>query len=218
MDYTYYDILGVQRNASADDIKKAYRKLALKLHPDKNPENRQAAEKKFLEISKAYEVLSDTKMRAAYDAGLTQRQPSEKERRREERGGNGSRHVGDGYGDKDKAGFADTAFGSHGPRLDVQKGDDTFSFHAFDDLLGIQPSFSGRNTCGRGCSFYINGVSPIPGTGFTSFGSEISLNIGKHSSGTITVRKTVNGKEVIKKRIVANGKESTEGEEEPISH
>lgn len=62
----YYDILGIDRSASADEIKKAYRKLAMKYHPDKNPGDK-AAEDKFKDVSEAYEVLSDAKSRTAYD-------------------------------------------------------------------------------------------------------------------------------------------------------
>lgn len=62
----YYDLLGVSRDAEASTIKKAYRKLAIKFHPDKNPDDA-SAEAKFKEIGEAYEVLSDDDKRAAYD-------------------------------------------------------------------------------------------------------------------------------------------------------
>jgi len=63
----YYEILEVAKTSSKEDIKKAYRKLALKWHPDKNPDNQEAATKKFKELSEAYEVLSDEKKRRMYD-------------------------------------------------------------------------------------------------------------------------------------------------------
>lgn len=62
----YYDTLGLSRSASTDEIKKAYRKLAMKYHPDRNPDDK-AAEEKFKEATEAYEVLSDTEKRRIYD-------------------------------------------------------------------------------------------------------------------------------------------------------
>ncbi|MBR4108385.1 MAG: molecular chaperone DnaJ [Akkermansia sp.] len=66
MSKDYYEVLGVDRNADDTTIKKAYRKLAMKYHPDRNPDNKEA-EEKFKELGEAYEVLSDADKRAAYD-------------------------------------------------------------------------------------------------------------------------------------------------------
>ena len=71
----YYETLGLSRDASEEDIKKSYRKLAMKHHPDRNPDSKDA-EEKFKEAKEAYEMLSDTDKRRAYDsyghAGVSQ--------------------------------------------------------------------------------------------------------------------------------------------------
>ena len=63
----YYEILGVQKNASEKEIKKAFKRLAMKHHPDRNQDNQEAAEEKFKEGKEAYDILSDSQKRAAYD-------------------------------------------------------------------------------------------------------------------------------------------------------
>jgi DnaJ homolog subfamily B member 4 len=67
MGVDYYALLGVGRDADDDELKRAYRKAAMKWHPDKNPDNKIAAEKKFKEISEAYQILSDPKRKEIYD-------------------------------------------------------------------------------------------------------------------------------------------------------
>ena len=71
----YYEVLGVSRTAAVEEIKSAYRKAALKWHPDRSPENKTEAEVKFRECTEAYSVLSDTQKRQVYDtyghAGLS---------------------------------------------------------------------------------------------------------------------------------------------------
>ena len=62
----YYEVLGVERTASADEVKRAYRKLAVQYHPDKNPGDA-GAEEKFKELGEAYDILFDEQKRAAYD-------------------------------------------------------------------------------------------------------------------------------------------------------
>ena len=62
----YYEVLGLSKGASAEDLKKAYRKMAMQYHPDRNPGD-SSADEKFREVNEAYDVLKDEQKRAAYD-------------------------------------------------------------------------------------------------------------------------------------------------------
>src|SRR3972149_4525324 len=63
----YYEVLGGGKNASPEEVKRAYRRMAIKHHPDKNPDNKKEAEAKFKECAEAYEVLSDPEKKQRYD-------------------------------------------------------------------------------------------------------------------------------------------------------
>ncbi|MBV8648481.1 molecular chaperone DnaJ [Paludibacterium sp.] len=114
----YYEVLGVNRDAAEEDIKKAYRKLAMKYHPDRNPDSKEA-EDKFKQVKEAYEILSDGQKRAAYDqfghAGVDQN------------AGAGGFRGGQGFGDFSDAFsdiFGDIFGGSRGGRAQVFRGAD----------------------------------------------------------------------------------------------
>jgi curved DNA-binding protein len=113
MDYKdYYQVLGVDKKATQDEIKKAYRKLAVKYHPDKNPGNKQA-EEKFKEINEAYEVLGEAEKRKKYDQlGANWRQYEQTQQ-----GGYGNQRYGNGSGGQQQyyyEGNAEEAFGEGG--------------------------------------------------------------------------------------------------------
>ena len=112
----YYEILGVARNASEDDIKKAFKKLAMKHHPDRNPGDK-SAEEKFKEAKEAYEILSDAGKRSAYDQfGHAGVDPS---MRGGAAGAGGFRDFADAFSDI----FGDV-FGGAGRRSNVYRGAD----------------------------------------------------------------------------------------------
>src|SRR5882762_9061807 len=114
MDFVdYYKTLGVSKNASADDIKKAYRKLARKLHPDLNP-NDKDAHKKFQQINEANEVLSDPEKRKKYDQyGKDWRHAEQFEQQRAQRT-NQQGYEQQFYGDTDSdfSSFFESMFGA----------------------------------------------------------------------------------------------------------
>ena len=109
MSKDYYDILGVERDATPEAIKKAYRRRAMKVHPDVAPDDAQAAEK-FKELSEAYEVLSDPNKRAVFDRGGDPMGP----------GGAGFSGFGGGFaGGFDFSNLVDAMFGAAGSLLVV---------------------------------------------------------------------------------------------------
>lgn len=119
----YYSILGLQKNATADDIKKAYRKLARKYHPDMNPDNEEA-KRKFQQVNEANEVLSDPEKRKKYDAyGENWKHAEEYEKARQQQGQNGG-FAGDFGG-----------FGSGGGSYSFSGDDGEFS-DFFESLFG----------------------------------------------------------------------------------
>jgi curved DNA-binding protein len=130
----YYKVLGVDRKTSEDEIKRAYRKLAMKYHPDRNPGNK-SAEDKFKDINEAYEVLSDPKKRARYD------QLGESYSRWQQTGGAGNFNWDDWFTQNQPAGSA---------RVEVGNLDDLFGMGFSDFFTQIFGGMGGTTTRTQG--------------------------------------------------------------------
>ncbi|XP_055737195.1 dnaJ homolog subfamily B member 6-like [Salvelinus fontinalis] len=224
----YYQILGVQRNASAEDIKKAYRKLALKWHPDKNPDNKEDAERQFKELSEAYEVLSNANKRNLYDQygkeGLTG-----------SGGGGGGHyhnadHFGGGFTFRNPEDVFREFFGGRDPFADFFADDDFFG--GGQRQQGVSRSrtggpffhdFGGFPPFGAGLPVFDSGFTSLGhmgGGGFATFSSSSFGGSGGGGGGMGNIRsvststKFINGKRITTKRIVENGQERVEVEED----
>ena len=128
----YYEILGVSKNASDDEIKKAYRKLAVKYHPDKNPGDKEA-EAKFKEINEAHDVLADKQKRARYDQ---------------------FGHAGVGGAGGNPFSGGGNPFGSGGAfNFNGQTFNFDFGGGGFDDILGSIFGFGGPRRARRGADY-----------------------------------------------------------------
>mmetsp|Transcript_66031 Transcript_66031/g.157890 ORF Transcript_66031/g.157890 Transcript_66031/m.157890 type:complete len:247 (-) Transcript_66031:186-926(-) len=179
----YYSVLGVGRDASDADIKKAYRKAALQWHPDKNPENKEQAEHMFKLVAEAYDVLSDPQKRNLYNQGGKEAV---------ERGSAGFASAGGGFAGHPGVNPFDifeSFFGGKDP------------FAMFDEM-----HFGGRGSRGGGGGggpfsdpFFQQqtSVGGFPGGGATSFSSfSSSGGGGGMMTSTSTVTKIVNGQRV----------------------
>ncbi|XP_069770837.1 dnaJ homolog subfamily B member 6b isoform X2 [Narcine bancroftii] len=209
----YYQVLGVQKHASQEEIKKSYRKLALKWHPDKNLDNKEEAESKFKQLAEAYEVLSDSSKRDIYDRygkeGLSNV------------GGGG--HHGEGF----DFGFTfrnpedvfREFFGGRDPFADF------FMDDPFENFFGHRGRRGVERSRGGGGPFFFGGF-PAFDTGFTSFNSFGNLGTASFSSSSFggsgmgnfrsvsTSTKFINGRKITTKRIIENGQERVEVEED----
>lgn len=206
----YYRILDVSRTASSGDIKKAYRKLALKWHPDKNPENLEESTKRFKEISEAYEVLIDERKRRVYDKHGKEGLQMPGGKRRHE----------DDFEDV----FAST-FVFRDPE-DVFR--EFFGGTPFEDLFG---GFGGNIWGGSRHSHSSNNSLSTPffspfapfdfggfisnggggGGNFTSFNSINTFSgpsTGSSMKRTSTSTRFINGKKITTKKVTENGKET----------
>ena len=199
----YYEILEISKDASENDIKKAYRKQALKWHPDKNPDNKEEAEAKFKSISEAYEVLSDKEKRSVYD------------RYGKEGLSNGG---GGGFGSGTGAGFH---FTFHDPNEIFREffgGRDPFAnmFSGGARSGGFADPFGpGFGSMGVGFSSFNSTFTDFPdfGGGSSSFTFSSSSGGGSGRSNKKSVTKTVkqvNGQKIETKKIVENGNERVE--------
>ncbi|XP_031223918.1 dnaJ homolog subfamily B member 2 isoform X1 [Mastomys coucha] len=195
---SYYEILDVPRSASPDDIKKAYRKKALQWHPDKNPDNKEFAEKKFKEVAEAYEVLSDKHKREIYDRygreGLTGA------------GSGPSRSETGGMG----PGFTFTFRSPEEVFREFFGNGDPFS-ELFDDL-GVFSDLQNQGPRLTGPFFTFS--SSIPGNSdFSS--SSFSFSPGAGAFRSVSTSTTfVQGRRITTRRIMENGQERVEVEED----
>ncbi|GAB0194533.1 dnaJ subfamily B member 8 [Grus japonensis] len=205
----YYKVLGLQKSASQDDVKKSYHKLALKWHPDKNPSNKEEAEKKFKVVAEAYGVLSDPQKRSLYDRSVKE---SRSRRGRSAMGAQNSSF--------------DSPYIFHDLEeifREVYRGMDPF-VHAFwdpfDNIRNNGENWHRRSGRGRNSRLFSdfmesfapwNSFSPSEQPTF-SFAEDAA---GPHSvRSVLTTTEVINGKRITTRKIIENGQERIEVEED----
>lgn len=225
----YYKVLGIGRDADPNGIKKAYRKLALKWHPDKNTDNKEEAETKFKIISEAYDVLSDENKKAIYDKygkeGLTGGNPTNG------RNSHGYSfnfgHGGGGHGfhfrsadDIFRDFFEHDPFGEdiladffgggfRRPRHRTNNGNVSRQRRdPFNDPFG-HFGMGGFNN-GFGGGFHDDFFGASSGGFSSSFSTSMGGGGGGSFKSSSTSTKIVNGRKVTTKKVVENGKETVE--------
>ncbi|XP_037805252.1 dnaJ homolog subfamily B member 6 isoform X2 [Lucilia sericata] len=231
----YYKVLEVPRQATEGEIKKAYRKLALKWHPDKNPDNLDEANKRFRELSEAYEVLSDEKKRRVYDQYGKEGLLGDRGHHRS------SRHHTHDFDDFDIMGGFPFVFrppeevfreffGGNSPFADLFREVHYSSQQGSRRANGSSSGSRSHHHHHPGANAKLTSpfASPMlnysmmdflmPSNGFTSFSSYSSMSNGSgrtNGAGTNgAVKRTststtfVNGKKLMTKRVYENGKET----------
>ncbi|XP_009888151.1 PREDICTED: dnaJ homolog subfamily B member 8 [Charadrius vociferus] len=201
----YYKVLGLQKSASQEDVKKSYHKLALKWHPDKNPSNKEEAEKKFKAVAEAYKVLSDPQKRSLYDRSVKERRSS---RGRSATGGH-------------NVSF-DSTYVFHDLEdifRDVFGGMDTF-VHDFWDPFNNGENWHGTSGRGRSSSLYSDFMESFMPWNSFSPGKQPTSSFAEDTAGPHSVRsvltttEVINGKRITTRKIIENGQERTEVKED----
>jgi DnaJ-class molecular chaperone len=196
MERDYYKILGVSENATQDEIKKAYKKLAVKYHPDKNPDNRESAEKKFKDISEAYFVLGNDQKRREYDMM----------RRYGAAAGAGSRGAGGQAGGNpfgfDFSEFMNQFSGSGRSSSRRTGGDFGIFTNIFDDLFGFDEPESGSRiyTYRQRTDPFRSAAEPQAGNGTrvdTDIRTDVSLTAEQARSGVKVKLRIPDGKSIV---------------------
>lgn len=236
MSEEYYRILGVPKNASESDIKKAYRKLALRWHPDKNPNSKVEAERKFKEIAEAYEVLSDKEKREVYDRygksalngnggrdfgfndlgafHFTFRSPMEvfaeffggRDPFEDFFGSSGFRDPFDPFQD-----FGDPSFGRPSSSRSHQRNDgqNQVQHYARHQMMAPQSDFFG------GFSSYFSGFPSHSGFAVASSTFGGGMDSGNFKSSSTSTRYQ-NGKKIVTRKVIDNGQETVTVEEDGV--
>ncbi|XP_043193841.1 dnaJ homolog subfamily B member 6-like isoform X2 [Amphibalanus amphitrite] len=229
----YYTVLDVPRNAPSEQIRKAYRKLALQWHPDKNPNNKEDATRRFKEISEAYEVLIDEKKRKVYDKygkeGLKNGGPSNHHHHHHHHHGHHHHGHGSLFDDDISFLFGGGGFTFRDPQ-DVFReffGGDPFqdffdglggmmsSFAAIDGMMASaaahHPALAARSVAGPGAGA---GTTFVSSTSFSSLGGSPGGSAGVKRTSTST--KFINGKKITTRRVYENGRETVDTYENDV--
>ncbi|XP_010177169.1 PREDICTED: dnaJ homolog subfamily B member 8-like [Mesitornis unicolor] len=205
----YYKVLGLCNSASQDDVKKSYHKLALKWHPDKNPSNKEEAEKKFKAVAEAYKVLSDPQKRLLYDRSV--------KKSRSHRGRNATGHncssFESPYVFQDFKKVFREAFGEMDPFVRV-------SWDPFNNIRNNVENWHSTSRRGRRSNMFPDFMeSFMTSSSFSPSMQHTCFFAGdtaapRNVRSVLTTTKVINSKRITTRKIIENGQERIEVEED----